>query len=688
MKNVTKKFVAAVLVLAMVLSTGITAFAVPTNEHWSQLDPTRAVSLTIHHLEGQVDGGIAGPWITGPAPSGHSYVTGSVWRMARLLPPAGWETATLAVPPAPASQANVSTAPVEVRNALINGTALPSGWTITSDGTTAALRPEIPAAGGNPAVPEVPAIAGAHEQTSAGAPLTFDAAMLAITTASPADPGQGLWIVWEVPSAATEAVDLIHPFLVNLPTFTHYPAGPSVDEPGDWLYNVHVWPKQAAPPETNKTIGDVVLIPPNDVTRIDWTMSMGIMIDLDMTESVQSNDVSATPPIVDRFPHTLPVSGQQPSYIIFTDQLQGMLRLETHTHAASTPGTAWHPTYRVQVRYQTNTAGDMAVLSPGTGASANWFLVVDTPAATTPPDPQTFYVHITREGLETIVDNGYVGGVIEVYFYTLATFSRQEDLGEITNNFTLNYGRRPSYHLNERRPDDGGRRTHGGGLDVRKVNPGGQPLTGAVFFLFAHQFGYYDASDTWVSNNPTGWTSQVTGAGTTDVARATGAVPYRRAISGGVAGTTITRPLSPASDVITDADWGLIETIPAHPNAASELPEHAIARFLNLPPGIYYLYEIIAPGQYNRVTSLTRIVIAPVECTVDHVCPEDGATCVFPANYSSIPFQNTRDFTLPMTGGAGTIMFTTAGVSLMGIAGLFLFLSRKKEKVKHVRTIQ
>jgi LPXTG-motif cell wall-anchored protein len=49
---------------------------------------------------------------------------------------------------------------------------------------------------------------------------------------------------------------------------------------------------------------------------------------------------------------------------------------------------------------------------------------------------------------------------------------------------------------------------------------------------------------------------------------------------------------------------------------------------------------------------------------------------------TNLTITNTRDFVLPLTGGAGTLMFTAAGVSLMGGAGLFLFLARKKDKQK------
>jgi len=52
-----------------------------------------------------------------------------------------------------------------------------------------------------------------------------------------------------------------------------------------------------------------------------------------------------------------------------------------------------------------------------------------------------------------------------------------------------------------------------------------------------------------------------------------------------------------------------------------------------------------------------------------------GATATYTA---TVTVTNNQGFTLPKTGGMGTVMFTVAGVALVGIAVLILVSSRKK----------
>lgn len=100
-----------------------------------------------------------------------------------------------------------------------------------------------------------------------------------------------------------------------------------------------------------------------------------------------------------------------------------------------------------------------------------------------------------------------------------------------------------------------------------------------------------------------------------------------------------------------------------------------------LDVGIYYLKEIKAPDGYNLLAQPVKITITDDGTTTpaDGIVDDENATTGY---VSGTTITNTKGFTLPTTGGMGTVLFTAGGVVLMG-AGLVLlvvFLRRRRAK--------
>jgi len=782
MRKAMKPFIALVLTVAMILGTGVTVFAglpsptpAPTPfgqnpppppggnpfDFGAQRNPNQPVMLTVNHVIGLQTPPIAGPWVSGPPAGTMEAVEGAYWRMARVQAPAAFvpivPTPNPAATPDPgnfqAGAGEASRLPTAVANSIVAGylgapvvgadgvtrrpvlassgganisiPATPGNWYVTSTGTTGNVA--IPGNDGIPATrPTQPqqihvnAVPGSHQmRTDTDGQAIFSETMLNEGgDAAGGDHGHGLWLVWEVEvcryiaaadRGVTETHDIIQPFLVNLPTFLHGrqpdgtpnptpPATPVPGQQGSWIYDVHVWPKQQGPPDTTKDLDNITALPnPNPATsRWEWFIHIGLPADFAELEQIPPADV--------------PYIGTQPSgtfHLSVRDDLDYRIRLETITHfnlpannpggIAPTPaagGANFHDTLvlSVWVTCQVNGAIRIPVTNAG---NVNWVTAVHTIAG--PPESQTFFVYLTTAGrnyVANILADPANAGIdtprLTISFSTLATFVQEVDnLGSLTNNFVLRYGNRPEYDFGERNPGQRpGEEIHS--LVIDKVNPSDVRLDGAVFFLFEY--------------------NQVTNG-----IRNTDAAPHRIAISGGVAGSTL--DIAPA-DFVRAADYNLVTAVPARASSGQ-----GQAVFMNLEPGIYYLYEAIAPhdpvtgSQYRRITGLRRVYInhanwntCETDCTraatpangnicghcgytlAQHLDPAHAASCAnFTCRcrfYITFLFTNTRDFQLPMTGGIGTVLFTTAGVSLMGIAGLFLFLARKKDKSKVVRTIQ
>lgn len=90
--------------------------------------------------------------------------------------------------------------------------------------------------------------------------------------------------------------------------------------------------------------------------------------------------------------------------------------------------------------------------------------------------------------------------------------------------------------------------------------------------------------------------------------------------------------------------------------------DDGIVKFYGLSAGTYYLKETKAPSGYTALKD-------PVEFSVT----KDSA------NSSQLDIINTKGFTLPSTGGIGTVVFTVVGIGVMvGAAVLLVRLNKKK----------
>jgi len=760
MKRAMKKFIAVVMVLAMLLSTGVTAFAAqpsPTPVPIPQAperDHTAAVSLYVHHSVGTMSDPVAHPgeWITPDPPTfaqNREPATGTIWRAARIEAPPSFVHETHPGPPD--GIAGAATIPLAIRNAIEAGNLQPEspagshrrqvtghpGWYVTSNNFGGAST-VIP----NPGGTDTPAIDGVLQaitgDNSLNVPVGVGLGIAHFTEAmmnvSATDPGQGLWLVWEVyntdPASSgfadrTPEYGIIPPFLVNLPHFRHQPdpSNPAGQPayPGAWLYRVHVFPKQPAPVEYGKTATNVEIgINPgpgiagsnvgHEYALIDWRIVVGVPEDIASLAPVPPGPpIPPATPAPGSVPHGLrgpDTTTTLPTHILIQDVLDYRLRLLLNTYASPTnAGANIDPTHWLSVSTRANAAATpVAFPREGSGTNVNWELVTTTltgdgttvrfpyphgeGAAGLIPNGQTvqvFWVHITSYGIATLAAMPYTDGrALVIDFRTIMNDLTEVGVGAVYNRADLNFGNRPVDTTGG--PDDPGTpsRTVILDLDVLKTNPSNQALDGAVFFLYRCY--------------------QMDGApGDPNRVPLANEEPYRIAISGGHAGNqlgiatlhndTLDATTPPTGWGGTLDEWELVWNKLAMPGVTAG---SGIARFTNLPMSVstparnnWYLVEVLAPpGGYRRVVGYTRLMFT-YTCTLigdaSHDCSEDD--CIMQARHN-LSFTNTRDFVLPMTGGAGTILFTTAGVSLMGIAGLFLFLARKKDRSKDIRTVQ
>ncbi len=84
-----------------------------------------------------------------------------------------------------------------------------------------------------------------------------------------------------------------------------------------------------------------------------------------------------------------------------------------------------------------------------------------------------------------------------------------------------------------------------------------------------------------------------------------------------------------------------------------------------LDVGIYYLTETQAPGGYNKLS-------APVAITITDDTPDGNVDKGGNGGYVTLTVENSKGFTLPETGGMGTVLFTAGGVLLMGVGAVLL----------------
>ncbi len=102
---------------------------------------------------------------------------------------------------------------------------------------------------------------------------------------------------------------------------------------------------------------------------------------------------------------------------------------------------------------------------------------------------------------------------------------------------------------------------------------------------------------------------------------------------------------------------------------------NGIVKLYGLDEGEYILTETKAPEGYSIATTTATVTITDTDLNgiLDDSEDTDGI--------AKIKFTNTKFFTLPLTGGTGTVIFIIAGLTLITI-GAIVIVSKNKKEVK------
>lgn len=95
--------------------------------------------------------------------------------------------------------------------------------------------------------------------------------------------------------------------------------------------------------------------------------------------------------------------------------------------------------------------------------------------------------------------------------------------------------------------------------------------------------------------------------------------------------------------------------------------ENGSLTFQGLNPGTYWIVETEAPSGYKKMAEPFKVVI------------EEKKPSENPGYAERVTILNTANVSLPITGGIGTLIFTFSGIALMGAAALLYIRSRKKK---------
>lgn len=255
---------------------------------------------------------------------------------------------------------------------------------------------------------------------------------------------------------------------------------------------------------------------------------------------------------------------------------------------------------------------------------------------TTDEDVTAASFAVTFQDITTLAESGYTK--IKVTYTATANENinilENSDDSANTNTAYLDYNNDPYGSAISWQTKTATATVYSYGIKVNKVDKENKPLSGAKFTLSANANG----------SNP------ITFVGSDG--------NYRKAKSG---------------------ETGITE-IEVAPNGRLNLS--------GLDVGTYYLTETKAPGGYVKLATPKTIVITDnktgADGTQDSPKPngllEDNSTDADGADgYYELNVENSQGFTLPSTGGMGTVLFTTIGIVLMGggLVLLLLYLRRR-----------
>jgi len=102
--------------------------------------------------------------------------------------------------------------------------------------------------------------------------------------------------------------------------------------------------------------------------------------------------------------------------------------------------------------------------------------------------------------------------------------------------------------------------------------------------------------------------------------------------------------------------------------------EYGYAYIYGLAEGTYYLVETAPPTGYNILTEPIEVVITTGTDSEDATVAADLTV--------QVNVTNKKGFDLPTTGGMGTILFTAAGLALIGTAVTILIFAKRKKAEK------
>jgi len=250
-----------------------------------------------------------------------------------------------------------------------------------------------------------------------------------------------------------------------------------------------------------------------------------------------------------------------------------------------------------------------------TAATPTQIVVTVTPITEGTITRQLVVVDILREGRDTIADTGEVGEDIRVRIDTILSTLDDDNLGSIDNEAHFVYG-----PVHEGGGDDEDEDLFG--IRVEKYVTGTtQLLEGAIFHLYLAVIDEDDQSPTYGE-----W----------------------------ILGDLLVGPMDTTVGAGAANEW----TIAA-----------GVLHIYGLTEGHYFLREVSAPPGFVTITEPILILLDEDEVGI----PQSDYMVLL-----RVP-NSVNDGELPITGGAGTLLFTIVGLLMIGGSVLFLIVYRKKQ---------
>ena len=207
-------------------------------------------------------------------------------------------------------------------------------------------------------------------------------------------------------------------------------------------------------------------------------------------------------------------------------------------------------------------------------------------------------------------------------------------------------------------------RTYVTGIELIKVDPEGNRLTGAEFTITGEKTNIVLVTeDTYTKADDGTYWKLVDGTYTTTDPSTEGIDETKyESITVKYAKSTTTKPLTTTEAV----------------KATGTVGTDGVLRFDGLSAGTYTITEIKAPAGYNLLQNPIEVTIswtAPTEPSTDCTWNATGATIV--GGIAQVSVENQAGTELPSTGGMGTTIFYVLG-SVLVVAAVVLLVTKKR----------